>query len=260
MIFAVSSVLFHTLGHRFSGKDVSDIIRRPAKVSSSILPAEHDLIRLIQGVKNPDPSWTPDTPACDWVGVSCNDAEKVRAIRWEWMQSLYGTLSLRYLPVSLVSFSVDRTFNLAHENKLSGEIELTSLPAGLTDFNLSENRFNGSVDLTSLPENLTHLYLNGNDLCGEVCLDYLPLKLQHLSLSKNHFTGTPILTKLPPALVSLGLSQNQFEGHINLDALPLSLKHLWLDENKELSGTYSLNMLPKCISLTCTSTGLSRWN
>jgi hypothetical protein len=55
-------------------------------------------------------------------------------------------------------------------NRLSGPIDLIALPATLTVLRLEENQLSGPVDLSKLPASLNELYLHSNpDLTGAWC-------------------------------------------------------------------------------------------
>ena len=128
-------------------------------------------------------------------------------------------------------------------NELSGNMDLTSLPAGLTELTLSDNQFTGNVDLASLPEGLIQLALGNNKLSGRLDLTSLPAGLQQLFLGVNELTGSLDLSSLPAQLTQLSLDVNQFTGNVNLKSLPPGLTWLSLSYN-ELSGWVDLTSLP----------------
>jgi len=203
-------------------------VLKPGKVQGSSMPQEYNLMRLIQNIENPRPSWNTSTPACEWEDVSCDQSSMVTEINWEVLH-LRGLLCLEYLPDSIIDFH-------ASENALFGSVRLDYLPGPLELLNLSENAFSGAVDLVSLPSALRSLYLDENMFTGSVVLNSLPSQLRILNLAANKLTGTLDLGHLPPNLETLYLSNNCFEGEVLLNSLPQSLRFLWMRNNTLLQG------------------------
>ena len=72
---------------------------------------------------------------------------------------------------------------------MTGQPDLTQLPAGLLSMRADQNRFFGSVlDLTQLPVGLTMLSFRENSLKGEVVLGNFPASLLTLRLDVNLFS------------------------------------------------------------------------
>ena len=162
------------------------------KVRGVSLPQEFMLIRLMENIINPLPSWNPDTPAYAWEGVSCED-ETIHSFICE-SRNITGTLRWEELPRSLIHFSVYR-------NKLTGEVDLSRLPPGLKSLNGSYNDFTGGVDLCHLPDTLVELLFSGNLLSGHTDFAHLPPNLRAMSFRNNvKMSGVLRFTELPPRL------------------------------------------------------------
>ena len=103
------------------------------------LPAEILILRFLGIVSMPSSSnfKTTLTPACEWYGVRCNDAQNVERIDWHDMNSacetysriirggnLRGTLRWEHLPVTVLALEL-------YSNDLMGEVRLDALPRDL---------------------------------------------------------------------------------------------------------------------------------
>ena len=70
-----------------------------AKVSCAIVPQEYELENFVKDVtKAYFPSWNTNTPACEWIGVFCNELGKISrnslgAIRNVWFSKLFAPSS-----------------------------------------------------------------------------------------------------------------------------------------------------------------------
>ena len=212
----------------FSGAHTAS---RTAKVSSTNLPQEYELDRLVKDIKNAPISWSTNTPACSWHGVQCSVQDELQEICWEAMK-LRGTLQLRYLSKCVKHFSVSG-------NQFYGEVSLDDLPPRLVTLRLDDNKFQGPVNLSALPSTLQRLSLNYNKFTGEVCLINLPQNLEKLYLSDNGFSGELDLTQLPMKIQYIWLDNNQFTGIVDLSLLPAPLKILYLEGNADLCGEIS---------------------
>ena len=93
------------------------------------------------------------------------------------------------------------------------------LPPCLESLNLSHNRLSENVDLTSLPKSLKYLHLNNNRFEGTIDLTRLPPLLEVLDLSHNNFQGHVNLTSLPKFLQILNLTFNRLTGRIGAQTL-----------------------------------------
>ena len=99
-----------------------------------------------------------------------------------------------------------------------GSVEFSSLPASLEVFQIVYTlRVSGTVDLTSLPQTLQKLSLNFNQFSGTVDLPSLPRSLRSLELHKNQLTGIVDLTRLPANLTNIRLDGNSFEHYVGLE-------------------------------------------
>ena len=208
-----------------------------------------------------------------WPGVRSTREGNVRKIDWK-LRTLPGTILLEHLPQSIEIFrathnqwvgtlntsllpaifsfilnhnaltgSVDLTalpagltyFSIAN-NEFSGECQLHKLPVGLTTCSLVENKFHGSLDLTNLPIGLSRALFGGNAFSGSVSIEALPQTLVVLDLGVNKLTGQVCLSKLPNYLEDLRLDDNLFTGEFRLENAPDGLMSLSAEEN-DFSGT-----------------------
>jgi hypothetical protein len=141
-------------------------------------------------------AWNASTPACAWVGVTCDAANAT-------------VVALRLPGVGLI-----------------GRVPQGTLGAlrGLRVLSLRSNRLFGDVpgDLFSLPD-LRSLFLQGNLFSGSVPPDVAKLTaLQHLALSHNNLTGAiPFVLNGLANLRSLRLDGNRFSGSLPSLTLPL---------------------------------------
>ena len=209
---------------------------RPAKVSAVNLPQEYNLVKVIEKITNPDPTWSLDTPSCEWRDVECDEQKEIVAIYWSHAQ-LCGQLQFKHVPTSVLSFN-------AEGNKLTGDVHLVTLPSKLERINLSHNTHTGSLDLSLLPTSLESADFGWNQFSGGICLSQLPANLQRMDLQHNTFSGKLRLHNLPLALQRLILNDNQFEGNVDLHSLPPDLWALRLRNNPELCSDVCLRKLP----------------
>jgi len=194
------------------------------------------LMRLFADWYPKDPSWTYQTPACQWRGVMCFPSESVTGINVDSLH-LNGTFNGTNLPSGVQSV-------ILRNNTFSGIPILSGLPANLQHLDLGDNQFSGTPNLSGLPTGLVYLYLGyNNQFSGTPNLSGLPAGLQQLYLSQSSFSGTPNLSDLPTGLQYLCLDNNQFSGTPNLSNLPVGLQVLYLHGN-QFSGTPNLSGLP----------------
>jgi len=183
-----------------------------------------------------DPSWTPQTPVCQWVGVTCNN-QTMRVTQFIWSGHLVkGTFNTTQVPSGMQFLSL-------YNNQLSGTPDLSALPTYMQTLDLGDNLFTGQPNLSNLPKGMQYLYLGGNKLSGNPDLSSLPMGLQYLYLYNNQLSGTPDLSSLPDYLQTLDLRGNQLSGTPNFSYLPMYLQYLWLGSN-QLSGTPNFSSLP----------------
>ena len=185
-------------------RNTGTVKRTGGKTRNVPLPQEYDLARFVQDIEELPSSWSTETPACEWEGVTC--FKKVVAHVYA-RHSLEGFLQWDYFPRTV------KWVNLS-DNTLEGEIDFCTLPPPLYFFDLRYNCFSGRVDLTSLPQ-----------------------EMQELHLSDNEFSGPIDLSRLPISLVTLSLDQNEFSGEVDLSNIEdTGLAMLYLNENAELRG------------------------
>uniref|UniRef100_A0A0E0L6E6 Protein kinase domain-containing protein n=1 Tax=Oryza punctata TaxID=4537 RepID=A0A0E0L6E6_ORYPU len=155
-------------------------------------------------------AWNASTPACAWVGVTCDATNAT-------------VLELRLPGVGLI-----------------GRVPQGTLGAlrGLRVLSLRSNRLFGDVpgDLFSLPD-LRSLFLQGNLFSGSVPPDVAKLTaLQHLALSRNNLSGAiPFALNGLANLRSLRLDGNRFSG--SLPSLTLPLLEVFNVSYNQLNGS-----------------------
>eukprot|EP00996_Jenningsia_fusiforme_P003114 NODE_391_length_2309_cov_32.481416_g362_i0.p1 GENE.NODE_391_length_2309_cov_32.481416_g362_i0~~NODE_391_length_2309_cov_32.481416_g362_i0.p1 ORF type:complete len:412 (-),score=36.24 NODE_391_length_2309_cov_32.481416_g362_i0:298-1533(-) len=149
--------------------------------------------------------------------------------------------------VDLTSLPAGMTHLLLHTNQLSGSLDLTSLPTTIKQLLISTNQLTGSVDLTQLPAGMTHLWLSENQLTGSVDLTSLPVAMTNIYLHFNQLTGSVDLTSLPGGMIQLLLSNNRLTGSVDLTGLPAPMIHLFLHVN-QLTGSVDLTRLPAAMT------------
>ena len=178
----------------------------------------------------------------DFTALNCFEMDvngRLIGIRWAYMR-FRGSLAIEVLPDSVKHIDI-------YETKLSGTVNIGSLPSAIEEFLLPLNGFSGGIALSGLPDSLTDIDLRMNSFIGEIDLEHLPLKLRRLDLSTNGFSGLISLTRLPESLRSLHLSGNRLTGSLNLGSLPDNLEKLALCANA-FEGTVDLQKLPETLS------------
>ena len=173
-------------------------------------------------------AYCPEQPA--------DAAEKQFKIEWCSL-NLMGTIDLRWLPRTVVSFII-------WESKLSGSLNLTALPPSIQRLDLSFNAFSGEIDLCYLPVKIETLHLGRNQLSGSLNLEKLPQSLQVLYLNSNRFSGTVCLRHLPPSLQRLAVNENELSGTVELTNLPAGMSFLLLFKNA-FSGETDFSQVPQ---------------
>ena len=245
-------------------------VRKPARVRGPSLPQEYDLARVVSNISSRDPSWTTETHACAWHGVTCVVSGQVDEIKWPAME-LRGTISWCHIPVTVQTVILGKYFSWERLNKITGSlpvlelpprletfiidandmtggIDLDELPSDLIYFGVAKNRFEGSVSLSCLPQGLTILDLQENLLYGELDLTTLPSTLEKLYLANNMFYGRLILKSLPTTLVRLDIDNNKLSGELNLNSVPSTLKYVFL-KNNSFTGHVDLRTASKYLIL-----------
>ena len=241
--------------------DYTTPLTRSGKVRGSVLPTEYELVRFVRNVSHSEPTWTPNTEACEWYGARCDDERILLELNWASI-GLRGPLSWENMPRSLEHFRGSRnklggslplgclsekihTLYLS-DCELVSQLDLSEMPRIMKILCLAENNFEGSIDLNHLPHDLNVLILSDNQLSGEISLNYLPPSLMDLRLSSNEFAGEVSLTNLPRTLIRIRLSGNRFCGNTDLTALPPNLNNLGLDCNR-FEGKINLANLPESL-------------
>ena len=183
--------------------------------------------------------------ACDWPGVTCDDAQNVTGIDWKLKKWVKGAVTLDYLPENLQLLNI--LCRLYETAKASGTIATSLLPRVLVGFVVSGQNFFGTLDLSALPPALTTLHALYNKFEGTIDFEHLPPRIRNLGLSGNKLSGTLSLTKLPASLLWLVLDNNEFTGTIVLDSLPADMGQLHLHANR-LSGCPSMENIPQSLT------------
>ena len=191
----------------FCGKDCA-APSRGHKVRANLFPAEHSLALFVCDIEDPDESWVGYNAACDWFGVTVNQARFVTEIRWSGM-GLQGTLQWKHLPATVEVLEIGAGFRdrLFRQNHLQGTLDFSLLPPCLVWFSATANDFSGTLDFTQLPPSLRHLGLHGNQFNGEVDLTNLPPNIEHIFIGKNLFSGRLDFSKLPGGLKRLEINK-----------------------------------------------------
>ena len=154
---------------------------------------------------------------CSAPGIQCDGSQSVTQIAWIEI-GLTGRINETSLPLGLTYLNLDR-------NSITGYIP-TALPPRLTYLNLDRNYISGSLPIT-LPSGLTDLILSGNFITGSIP-STLPSTLSYLILSGNLITGS-IPVPLPLYLRKLYLYDNFLNGTIQ--SFPSGLQYLDLHSN-----------------------------
>ena len=202
---------------------------------------------------------------CEWPKIKCDEDESVIEITinsrrvtgsiefchvppkvqllWisPWRTEVYhseltGSVDLTNLPGGMSRF-------IFEYNRLTGEINLTHLPDGMEDLCLTSNQISGTLDLTHLPDGMKSLFLASNHLTGEIDLTHLPDGMEDLCLTSNQISGTLDLTHLPEGMECLRLNNNTLTGEIDLTHLPDGMECLYL-QNNQLSGPLVVQKIP----------------
>jgi len=120
-------------------------------------PSQNDdqtkMLLLISSWTPKDPSWTNQTPACQWAGVNCTNGY-VTGLDWD-NRGLRGFFNGSNLPTGLQYGYFN---NNLYYHGFTGTPILNSLPAGLQTLDIRNNYFCGSsvVDISC-----QHVYVDG---------------------------------------------------------------------------------------------------
>jgi len=152
------------------------------------------LLNLVTDWSPKDPSWTKNTLACNWAGVTCSSTGAVTGFDTSG-RNMTGTLIGSSLPRGLITL-------ILNGNQFSGTPVLTDLPTTLSFMSLYGNQFSGTPILESLPKSLNcdptkakvHQCLSGGGPQCSLSLD----------LTVNNFCGTTLVNILCPCLVADG--------------------------------------------------------
>mmetsp|Transcript_20054 Transcript_20054/g.31423 ORF Transcript_20054/g.31423 Transcript_20054/m.31423 type:complete len:241 (-) Transcript_20054:20-742(-) len=156
-----------------------------------------------------------------WNGVTVSDANEVTEIEWR-CAGLEGTINLQWLPLTVKEATIAN--GLFDDNVLSGTLDLTALPDGLTQLLLSDNEYSGEIDLTTLPSQLRELDVSNNKIWGTINVTNLPSGMKKLHLNDNRFEGSTDFGNLPESLWMFDVANTNLEGTIYLHA-----GHSWFD-------------------------------
>ena len=184
---------------------------RAGKVRGN-LGQEYQLERFVHNLTQRHPSWTSETPACKWYGVSCRDQE-VFSIDWE-KEKLRGSFEFSGLPPSTARF-------LCSKNRVFGFLPLLEFPSSLLRVVVAANQFSGLLNLNDLWSTVIYFEAHVNVLSGALDFSTLPLDLRELRLAKNNFDGELHLVtgRVLQNLQVLDLSYNSFNGALRLNGL-----------------------------------------
>ena len=197
--------------HLIPTPDIPRVVRA-GKVRGN-LAQEYQLERCVHNLTQRHQSWTSETPACMWYGVSCRHGD-VYVIEWN-HEKLRGILDFSALPVSAVGFQ-------CKENHLTGPLSLVEFPPSLLELNVAVNQLSGGLDMGELWSKITFFEAQVNTMSGLLDFTQIPPDLWEMRLAWNGFYGNLDFTtyRIPRNLRVLDLSQNKFRG-------TLCLKGLW---------------------------------
>ncbi|XP_015958238.1 receptor-like kinase TMK4 [Arachis duranensis] len=225
--------------------------------------------KLLKSLTSPPTDWSPNTPYCQWTGITCDSSNRVTKITLS-SKSLTGTL-----PSDLNSLS-QLTDLYLQENSLSGPLpslsdlsnlqtayfgrnNFTSVPSaafsGLTSLQKLSLFNNPSLSPWPFPTDLTQsstlsdLDFGSAGITGDLpdIFDSFP-SLQNLRLSYNNLTGALPKSLASSSIINLWLNnqQNGLSGTIEVLSNMTQLSQLWLHKNQFTGGIPDLS---KCDSL-----------
>ena len=252
--------------------------RAPGRIRGAALPQEYDLARFVENLEGLHPTWRTNVTACEWAGVTCNEMDEVKTIKWGSTSGYFslvhgeirGSVAWKYLPVTLTSLNIDgdklrgevvpkliptklKTLSFSH-NQFFGVLEMHFLPSSLEELYADHNELTGNINLTDLPPNLEELWLEENNFEGGVDLCHLPTKLLVLDFSCNHLSGTLDFRSLPDSLAELYAHDNEFESLVNVEYLSSAVRYCWVKNNRSLRGRVREIELPLGISFEMENT------
>ena len=146
-----------------------------------------------------DEAQIPDP--CAWIGVTCSNSI-IRKLYWSPSTKPKRTACLGWIPPSVASFHlvegttahIFSTQLLPRELeainitscRVDGSLDLTALPAPMTDFNGSINHFTGTLVLENLPQNIRHIRLERTKITAVVFSnERLPISLERLTCTRT---------------------------------------------------------------------------
>ena len=167
---------------------------------------------------------------CEWPKIKCGEDESVIEIDID-SSRVAGSAALSYVPPKVKLLWISSWSTEVHNSELTGSVDFTNLPDGMSGFIFENNRLTGEINLTHLPGGMKDLRLTNNQISGTLDLTHLPDGMKSLSLASNHLTGEIDLTHLPDGMGYLYLQNNQLSGPLVIQKIPSKVKMIDLEEN-----------------------------
>ena len=167
---------------------------------------------------------------CEWPNITCDEDESVIEIYID-SSHVTGSIEICYLPPQVRVLSISPWRTEMHNSELTGPVDLTNLPDGMSGFTFENNRLTGEINLTHLPGRMEDLRLTNNQISGTLDLTHLPEGMKSLFLASNQLTGEVDLTHLPDGMVYLYLQNNQLSGPLVIQKIPPKMKMIDLQQN-----------------------------
>ena len=167
---------------------------------------------------------------CEWPKITCDEDESVIAIDID-TSRVTGSIEICYVPPKVQLLWISPWSTEVHNRELTGLVDLTNLPDGMSVFIFEKNRLTGEINLTHLPDGMENLCLANNQISGTLDLTHLPDGMKLLLLASNQLTGEIDLTHLPDGMEYLYLHNNQLSGPLVIQKIPPKMKMIDLEEN-----------------------------
>eukprot|EP00759_Apiculatamorpha_spiralis_P029723 PhF_6_TR31791/c1_g1_i9/m.46843 len=103
---------------------------------------------------------------------------------------------------------------LIQTNRFSGTFEMSYVPRGLKELDISDNQFSGTFNFASLPPSLELLNVMNNQFSGTVNISPFPSSLKAINFQSNRFNGPIDLSLAPQKIAYYILRDNKFCGAV----------------------------------------------
>eukprot|EP00759_Apiculatamorpha_spiralis_P029712 PhF_6_TR31791/c1_g1_i18/m.46854 len=114
---------------------------------------------------------------------------------------------------------------------------------------IQTNRFSGTFEMSYVPRGLKELDISDNQFSGTFNFATLPPSLEVLNVMNNQFSGTVNISPFPSSLKAINFQSNRFNGPIDLSLAPQKIAYYILRDNKFCGAVKTGSRGQNCIKL-----------